>query len=161
MIVYHGANGVVKSPDTVHTQKYLDFGPGFYVTIYKEQASRWAIRKSRRHGGVPTLNSFEYNKEAAKGLRVMNFEDDDDAWLEYVCACRRGEDAYKQFDIVIGNVANDDVFLTVDMYYRGLWDKEKTLSELRYYRRNNQIAFLNQEAIDAVLMYVGSEEVSP
>lgn len=40
-------------------------------------------------------------------------------------------------------------------------NKEKTLSELRYYRRNNQITFLNQEAIDAVLMYVGSEEVSP
>lgn len=28
-------------------------------------------------------------------------------------------------DIVIGNVADDDVFKTVDMYFRGLWDKEK------------------------------------
>lgn len=159
MIVYHGANLVVSTPDTAHTQKYLDFGPGFYVTIYKEQATRWAIRKSLRHGGKPTLNEFEYDEDAAKAFRVMDFEGDDDAWLEYVCSCRRGEEVYKQFDIVIGNVANDDVFLTVDMYYRGLWDKEKTLSELRYYRKNNQITFLNQEAINAVLTYAGSEEV--
>ena len=159
MIVYHGANLEVSSPDVTHTQQYLDFGPGFYVTIYEDQASRWARRKSLRHGGIPTLNEFEYDEEAVQLFRVMDFAGDDDSWLEYVCACRRGEEVYKQYDIVIGNVANDDVFLTVDMYFRKLWDKEKTLSELRYYRKNNQITFLNQEAIDAVLTYKGSKEV--
>lgn len=161
MIVYHGANTVVSAPDTEHTQKYLDFGPGFYVTIYKDQATRWAKRKALRHGGKSILNEFEYDEKIANSFRMMNFNGDDDAWLEYVCACRRGEDAYKQFDIVIGNVANDDVFLSVDMYYRGLWDKEKTLSELRYFRKNNQITFLSQKAIDAVLTHIRSEEVMP
>ena len=35
MIVYHGANLAVEQPDTKHSNKYLDLGPGFYVTKYK------------------------------------------------------------------------------------------------------------------------------
>jgi len=159
MMVYHGSNSEVRCPDVEHTQRYLDFGPGFYVTIYEEQAIRWAVRKSLRHGGKPLLNVYEFNQEAAQTFRIKNFEGDDDAWLEYVCACRRGEELYKDYDIVIGNVANDDVFLTVDMYFRKLWDKEKTISELRYYRRNNQITFLNQEAVDALLQFKECIEV--
>lgn len=37
-------------------------------------------------------------------------------WLDFVCVCRRGEPLNKEYDIVIGNVANDDVFKTVDMF---------------------------------------------
>ena len=45
-------------------------------------------------------------------------------------------------------MANDDVFKSVDMYHRGVWDKQRTLQELKYFRKNNQIAFINQKAID-------------
>ncbi len=33
------------------------------------------------------------------------------------------------YDIIIGAVANDDVFKTVDMYFRGIWSKKKALDE--------------------------------
>ena len=36
------------------------------------------------------------------------------------CACRKGDNIYKNYDIIIGAVANDDVFKTVDMYFRGI-----------------------------------------
>ena len=42
--------------------------------------------------------------------------------------------------MIIENVANDDVFKTVDMYFRGLWDKNRTIEELRYYKMNDQIS---------------------
>lgn len=62
-------------------------------------------------------------------------------------------------DIIIGNVANDDVFKTVDMYFRGLWDKQKVLDELRYYKMNNQICIVNQETLEQVIKYQKAYEV--
>ncbi len=55
--------------------------------------------------------------------------------------------------MIIGNVANDDVFKTVDMYFRGLWDKNRTIEELRYYKMNDQIRIVNQAVLPAVLKF--------
>lgn len=41
MIVYHGTTIVLKEPDVAFSKEYLDFGKGFYVTTYQEQAERW------------------------------------------------------------------------------------------------------------------------
>ena len=59
----------------------------------------------------------------------------------------------KKYDIIIGGVANDDVFKSVDMYHRGIWDKKRTLQELKYFKKNNQIAFIDQKALDEVEGY--------
>lgn len=72
---------------------------------------------------------------------VKKFEDTDREWLHFVVGCRNGKEIYKEYDAVIGNVANDDVFKCVSMYMDGIWDEERTLSELRYFRKNDQIAF--------------------
>lgn len=45
MIVYHGITEVIQKPDVHHSKKYLDFGMGFYLTTYEEQARKWGIRK--------------------------------------------------------------------------------------------------------------------
>ena len=63
-------------------------------------------------------------------------------------------------NIIIGNVADDDVFKTVDMYFRGLWNKEKVLNELRYYKMNNQICIVKQEALDCLLTFQKAYEVN-
>ena len=83
----------------------------------------------------------------------------DDKWLDFVCACRKGETLNKDYDIIIGNVADDDVFKTVDLYFRGLWDKNKVLEELRYYKLNDQICIVNQGALDQLLTFKDSYEV--
>lgn len=98
MIVYHGSTEIIKKPDVVHSKKYLDFGRGFYITTFENQA-------------------------------------------------------------IIGNVADDDVFKTVDMYFRGLWDKEKVLGELRYYKMNNQICIVNQETLNQLITFKRAYEV--
>ena len=63
------------------------------------------------------------------------------------------------WNIVIGNVADDNVFKTVDMYFRGLWDKKKVLEELRYYKMNDQICIVNQETLDQILVFENAYEV--
>ena len=156
MIVYHGANLAVEQPDTKHSNKCLDFGPGFYVTKYKDQAEKWSKRKAMRYGGNAVVSMYELCEEELNEFRYIDFFEKDEEWLDFVCACRRGEDIYQMYDVVSGNVADDDVFKSVDMYFRGLWDKARTLEEIRYYKENHQIAFLNQNAIHAALKYIDS-----
>lgn len=158
MIVYHGTTEIIEKPDVNHSKKYLDFGVGFYLTTYEEQAKKWAIRKGMRQERTSIVNEYELS-EQWEDFRVLSFEEENEKWLEFVCACRRGENLNKDYDIIIGSVADDDVFKTVDMYFRGLWDKQKVLEELRYYKMNNQICIVNQNTLDQLLTYKKSYEV--
>lgn len=158
MRVYHGTVEMIEKPDVKHSKRYLDFGKGFYLTTFEQQAKKWALRKALRQEKNAILNVYEL-KEDLKEYRVLTFEKENEKWLDFVCACRRGEELNQEYDIIIGSVANDDVFKTVDMYFRGLWDKEKVLNELRYYKMNDQICIVNQKVLDEVLEYKESYEV--
>ncbi len=158
MRVYHGTVEMIEKPDVKHSKRYLDFGKGFYLTTFEQQAKKWALRKALRQEKNAIVNVYEL-KEDLKEYRVLTFEKENEKWLDFVCACRRGEELNQEYDIIIGSVANDDVFKTVDMYFRGLWDKEKVLNELRYYKMNDQICIVNQKVLDEVLEYKESYEV--
>lgn len=152
MIVYHGTTVKVEKPDVTFSKQYLDFGKGFYVTTYRQQAEKWAFRKSLRQKAGAVVNSYEMLEDLSE-YKALSFEEENEKRLDFVCACRKGENVYQSYDIIIGNVADDDVFKTVDMYFRGIWDKERVLKELRYYKMNNQICIVNQEVLDKVLTY--------
>lgn len=158
MIVYHGTTERIERPDVKYSKKYLDFGSGFYLTTFEEQAKKWAMRKSMRQEKTAIVNIYEL-KENLADYRVLTFEKENEKWLDFVCGCRKGNPLNKDYDIIIGNVADDDVFKTVDMYFRGLWDKEKVLEELRYCKMNNQICIVNQATLNQVLTFKGSYEV--
>ena len=154
MNVFHGSTLAVQTPDTLHAKRFLDFGPAFYVTSFKDQAERWARRKAMRTGGSPVVSEYRLADDLS-AWKVRRFADDGE-WLDFVCACRRGGDLYAQWDIIVGKVANDDVFKTVDAYLRGIWDKARAIEELRYARANDQIAFVSQPALDATLSFIRS-----
>lgn len=158
MIVYHGTTEVIDQPDVKHSKKYLDFGKGFYLTTFEEQAKKWARRKALRQEKAGIVNVYEL-KDDLSNYRVLSFDNENERWLDFVCACRKGEEVNREFDIVIGNVADDDVFKTVDMYFRGLWDKQRVLDELIYYKRNDQICIVNQKTLEEVLEFKESYEV--
>lgn len=48
MIVYHGSTEIINNPDVMHSKKYLDFGRGFYITTFENQAKKWTVRKGMR-----------------------------------------------------------------------------------------------------------------
>lgn len=158
MIVYHGSTEIIQMPDVNHSKKYLDFGKGFYLTTYEEQAKKWAIRKGMRQGKGAFVNVYDLD-ENWNNYRILSFDKEDDKWLDFVCSCRKGEMLNKEFDIIIGSVADDDVFKTVDLYFRGLWDKTRVLEELRYYKLNDQICIVNQKTLDQLLTFKNSYEV--
>ena len=158
MIVCHGSSEVVRQPDTLHSYRALDFGKGFYVTTVREQAERWARRKADLFGGTPAVSRYRMRDDLSQ-FRVRRFPDDLMEWIEFVCDCRDGKPTYQQYDIIIGKVANDKVFRVVDMYHSGIWGKERALQEIRAYPNYDQIAFITQLAIDALLLYDGCLEV--
>ena len=158
MIVYHGSCGIVSRPDIQHSYRNLDFGKGFYVTSVREQAERWARRKADILGGKAIVNQYLMS-ENMKGLSVKTFSNDLLEWIDFVCNCRDGGVLYEQFDVIIGKVANDQVFRVVDMYKSGIWDKERALREIRVYPNYDQIALISQVAIDKLLRYEGYLEV--
>ena len=90
---------------------------------------------------------------------MLSFEKENEKWLDFACACRKGEPLNKDYDIVIGNVADDNVFKTVDMYFKGLWSKEKVLEELKYYKMIDQICIVNQQTLSKVLIFKEAYEV--
>ena len=45
------------------------------------------------------------------------------------------------YDLVVGGVANDKVFNTVELFFDGLIDKAEAINRLRYEKPNLQICF--------------------
>ena len=99
-------------------------------------------------------------KDDTKGFAFKDFGDDLDTWIDFVCQCRDGDEGYRAFDIIMGKVANDKVFRVVDMYHSGIWEKPRALKEIRVYPSYDQIAFITQEAVDGLLTFRSSQEVS-
>lgn len=150
MIVFHGSNQIVKNPDLFHSFKNLDFGKGFYVTSVREQAERWARRKADFESGTnPILNIYELS-DVLSDYKVLDFKDELDSWIDFVCDCRDGKDDYKNYDLIIGKVANDKVFRVVDMYHSGIWDKSRAIKEIRAYQIYNQIAFVSEKSLNLI-----------
>lgn len=159
MNVYHGSNVIVQNPDIVHSFRPLDFGKGFYVTTVKEQAERWARRKTDICGTGKAIVTIYEMGEDLTGLSRKCFDDDLTEWIDFVCRCRDEKEDYLKFDLISGKVANDKVFRVVDMYHSGIWDKERALKEIKVYHDYDQIAFISQKAIDQLLRYKTFYEV--
>lgn len=159
MIVYHGSDVIVKYPDISHSYRPLDFGKGFYVTTNREQAVRWAKRKSDlTNKATAFVNEYELSSNDF-GLKVKIFADDLYEWIDFVCNCRDGGTDYLYYDIIKGMVADDKVFRVVDMYHAGIWDKDRALLEIKAYPQYDQIAFISQEAINKKLTFKSAIEV--
>lgn len=160
MLVYHGSYLPVEKPQIIVSNRTLDFGRGFYVTTNYGQAEEWARKVLKRRKETDAYVSFyEYDVEKAKeNLRVHIFEKANEPWLNYVCDCRAGKDEQDNYDIVMGPVADDDVYATLILYERGLLDKEETLKRLRIKKLFNQILFHTDHALN-YCKYVKSEKV--
>jgi hypothetical protein len=158
MILYHGSYAAVEKPDIAFSRNNLDFGKGFYTTPLGEQAVNWATRFKRKRG-QSIVSSYEFDKNAlSHDTAVLTFDSYSDEWLEFIIACRSGN-AQSNYDIVIGGIANDKVFDTVQLYLDGLIDKSVSLERLRYDKPNIQYCFCNQDTIDKYLKFIRSEVV--
>lgn len=156
MILYHGSFTAVDKPDAQHSRENVDFGKGFYTTPIYAQAVRWCERFKRR-GRDGIVSRYELDEAAYETLKVLKFDAYSEKWLDFILNCRSGRDN-TDYDIVIGGVANDKIFNTVELYFDGLIDKAEAIGRLRYEKPNLQIAFRTQKAL-SYLRFEGSERL--
>ena len=154
MTVYHGGAVAVPVPDLLHSRKAVDFGPGFYVTPIEEQAIRWSTKRKRR-GGSAVVSRYEFDETALAGLKTLRFDSYSEAWLDFIVECRGLRDA-SDWDVVVGGVANDKVFDTLEAFFDGFATKEQTIGRLRMAVPNLQICLRSEAALRA-LKFLGSE----
>lgn len=156
MILYHGSYIEVAEPDLKHSRPNVDFGLGFYVTPLYEQAVKWC-GKFKRRGREGVISCYDIDENSYTLLKVLRFESYSEEWLDFILNCRRGNDV-TDYDVVIGGVANDKVFNTVELFFEGLIDKTEALKRLRYEEPNLQICFRSEKALKQ-LHFKGSEKV--
>lgn len=77
MTVFHGSYTTVEKPKIIMGKNTKDFGIGFYCTIIREQAERWAKRYNR--GMVNT-----YNVRIDTNLKILEFKEMTEECLEFV-----------------------------------------------------------------------------
>jgi len=154
--VYHGSWIEVSVPDLKHSRTDVDFGKGFYVTPIREQAVKWCGRFKRR-GKQGIVTSYIFDDCAIQNLNVLKFDSYSEEWLDFILNCRREKDS-SDYDIVMGGVANDKVFNTVELYFDHLIDKKEAINRLKYEKPNMQICFRTISVLET-LRYEGSVEV--
>lgn len=149
MTVYHGSYTIVRDPRVIVGRNTKDFGPGFYCTVIREQAERWAKRRSV--GFVST-----YAVRLRSGLDILEFADMTEEWLDFIIACRSGKP--HAHDIVIGAMANDQVYNYVSDYMDGSITRDQFWALARFKYPTHQICFCTPTAMGC-LEFVGAEEV--
>jgi len=157
LILYHGSNAAVEKPDLRLSRINLDFGIGFYTTVYKNQAADFARKiMSRREQKSQLVNVYDFDSDAAESiLDILRFPSPDSLWLDFVCQNRRGTYTGKSYDLVIGPVANDDVYATLIVYEQGIINVEQTIEALKIKELYNQFVFKTEKAL-SLLRYVNS-----
>lgn len=156
MILYHGSYVEIFEPDLQHSRTNVDFGRGFYVTPLYEQAEKWC-GKFKRRGEMGVISRYFYDENRESELKILKFDSYSEDWLDFILSCRSGKDV-TEYDLVMGGVANDKVFNTVELFFDGLIDKLEAIKRLRYEHPNMQICFRTERALK-LLHFEGSEIV--
>ena len=156
MILYHGSFLEIAKPDLVHSRSNVDFGRGFYVTPLREQAVKWC-GKFKRRGKDSVVSRYVYDECRENELKILKFDSYSEEWLDFILNCRRDNDT-TDYDLIVGGVANDKIFNTVELFFDGLIDKTEAIDRLRYEKPNLQICFRTEKAL-SLLHFEGSEMI--
>lgn len=161
--VYHGSIFIVEKPSLEILNYRTDFGKGFYTTTDIEQAKRWTKIKKERLKKDETneiihqyINIYEYKEN--ESLNILNFEEATEEWLKFVFKNRQSDELVHQYDIVIGPVANDNLYQVLVGYENGIYNMEETIKRLKTYLLSNQISFHTLKSLECI-KYIETIEV--
>ena len=149
MILYHGSREVVKTPEIRILRYSKDFYFGFYCTLMREQAKRWAVRFS----GKGIVNEYEYVQGIS--LKMSNFPEMTEEWLDFIIDCRRGKS--HAYDIVEGPMANDTIFNYIQDFTDGKISRVAFWELAKFKRPTHQISFHTARALETLIFKTAYE----
>lgn len=149
MEIYHGSYTSVQKPEIIKGKFTKDFGDGFYCTELKRQAIKWA-----KCYDTPVVSTYEY--KPAGELKILYFNDMTDEWLDFIVACRSGKP--HDYDIVIGAMANDQIYNYVADFMNGILTREQFWVMAKFKYPTHQINFCTDKALQCIT-FKGYEEI--
>ena len=156
MRLYHGSNQVVTGPRILESNRRMDFGNGFYTIGSRKQAEKWSRTVCRREEAPrPYVSEYEYDE--SEELSVLVFSGLTEEWFDFV-EFNRMADTGHDHDIVIGPVADEEVFTIFYRFETGLISKEQAIELLESVRLDGQVLFHTDRSLEH-LRYIGSWEV--
>ena len=155
---FHGSNNIVQKPNLKHSRTDIDFGRGFYLTEDNNLANKWACGKN----GNSFLNEYHLDMH---GLNIKKLSLDKE-WLHYVAGNRtkRPQDYSLYFDdsdydVIIGPIADDNLFSTIDLYLDGFISATKAVKILNVMEYGEQIVLKTEKALSK-LQFFSAKELS-
>jgi hypothetical protein len=141
MKIYHGGYSAIENPRIIKSRFPKDFGEGFYCTELEKQASRWAKRYN-----PAVVSVFEYISD--NSLNIMRFEELSEHWLDFIVDCRSG--IVHDFDIVIGAMANDQIYNYISDFVEGVITREQFWVLAKFKYPTHQICFCTDQALNTL-----------
>ena len=156
MKLFHSSTLVVEKPKLIETQRFLDFGKGFYTTTNQNQAERWAKIKQKRlqNNTLAIVSIYQLPKNifSDKLFNIQEFNKTNEDWLDFVFNNRKGT-LNHNFDIVIGPVANDTLYATLTLYESGILTKPETIERLKVHKLYDQVSFHTAKALNHLIFF--------
>lgn len=137
--LYHGGKEIVRYPEIRIARFHKDFYYGFYCTHFFDQARRWATR----FHDIGIVNEYIYISDDR--LKVLEFADMTEEWLDFIVACRLGKP--HDYDIVEGPMANDTIFNYVQNFADGKISREAFWALAKFKKPTHQISFHTARAL--------------
>ena len=114
----------------------------YYCTSLEKQAARWALAKRNHH----VVNVYEYIQNDE--LRICEFPQMTEEWLDFVVDCRRGID--HNFDIVEGPMADDTIWDYIEDFIRGNISREAFWVLVKFKYPTHQMVFCTEKALETL-----------
>ncbi len=149
MLLYHGSNLAIEHPRLIKQNRFLDFGFGFYTTSNVNQALEFSRKVVRREkAGSPTVSVYEIDDKAVfEKLSVLTFDSPNEAWLDFVAANRTGTYEGEAYDLIVGPVADDNVYRTINFYMAHVLTREQTLEALKIRQLFDQYVWATEKGL--------------
>ncbi len=139
--IYYGSNVKIETPMIIKGKYAKDFGEGFYCTILEKQAIKWASKYE-----TPVLNVYEYTPN--NNLKIKEFEDMSEEWLDFIIDSRNGKK--HDYDIVIGAFVDDQIYNYITDLINGAITREAFWELAKFKYPTHQIAFCTKEALNTI-----------
>ena len=104
--LYQSSFDIIENPDIHYGRKNADFAQGFYLSA--EYLFSMILSRIRKDQDV-YINKYELSLD---DLSIKHFSRDLE-WIKYIISNRNNiVDTYKDYDLIIGPIANDTIFDT-------------------------------------------------
>ncbi|MDR3189387.1 MAG: DUF3990 domain-containing protein [Prevotellaceae bacterium] len=160
MRVFHGSDTPVRTIDLSKCKLGRDFGQGFYVTKFYQQAEAMAYRVSKWSGKEPVITAFDFDEVAYEDddLKLLSFDAYNEVWLDFIILNRQNKSRKQvhDYDIVEGPVADDAVSIRIVDYLKSKISKVDFLEELKFKKPSHQLCFCTFQSLQTLTRTIDS-----